>query len=288
MIALAMILGICLAPFFSEKIKEKGATWVSPLLKISMVGLGFGLSCHDLMAVGMSHVLLIFLSMVITLLLGVVLSRLLKVTSDLGTLIAVGTAICGGSAIAAVSPILKSKHSDTVVALASVFLLNSLAILIFPLMGHLVGLSQSDFGLWAGIAIHDTSSVIGASSVFGEASLKMAIIIKSIRILFIIPVVIVLSIYMNKKVSLAAIPWFLGLFIGAVLLTIWVPSGACLYSWMYIFSKKLTMLPLFLLGLSFSIDHVKKGGLRPLVYATLLWLSVSLFVLGSITITAAI
>lgn len=284
MIAFALVLGIVLSLFVSLSLKEKLSKWVGPLLKLNMVGLGFGLTCRDFLSIDPRHVGLVFLGIGLTLGLGYVLGKYFNIPRTPGILITVGTAICGGTAIAAVSPVVKAKTQDTVMALASVFLLNSLAMLVFPVLGHALSLSQSAFGVWAGIAIHDTSSVIGAAGMFGDDALKMAVMIKAFRILFIIPVVIFLAIYVPGKVSLRSMPWFLWAFVGAMVLTFELPSWAPVFQTVYGLSKKMTILPIFLMGLSFSLGDLKHGGLKPFAYAAALWLGVSVVVLGLVLI----
>jgi len=279
MIALVLLLGVALSLWVPWTLKERFSRWVGPLLKLNLIGLGFGLTFRDFLSIDSRHIAMVFFGVGLTLVLGFFLGKYFKLNPVVATLIAVGTAICGGSAIAAVSPIVKAKNHDVVISLAAVFLLNSVAMLLFPFVGHMLGLSQTLFGVWAGIAIHDTSSVIGAAGIFGDVALKMAVIIKAMRIVFIIPVVIAISVYMTRKASFRGMPWFLWLFIGAVILNFELPSWAPVFQMIYLVSKKMTMLPIFLMGLSFSVGDLKKGGLKPFVYASALWVCVSVSVL---------
>jgi uncharacterized integral membrane protein (TIGR00698 family) len=282
MIALALFFGVVLSLLVSVSLKDRLSKWVGPLLKINMIGLGFGLGAGDFAAIEPRYIGLVFLGAALTGSVGWILWRYLNIKSVVAGLIVVGTAICGGSAIAAVAPVVKAKTQDIVVALAAVFLLNSVAMVLFPMVGHMIGLPQSLFGIWAGIAIHDTSSVIGAAGLFGDASLKIAVIIKAIRVLLIIPVVIGLSLYTTKKASWRGMPWFLWLFIGAVLLNFEIASP--IFPMIYLWSKKLTILPIFLMGLSFSMADLRQAGVKPFVYAGILWLVVSASILGLILI----
>jgi uncharacterized integral membrane protein (TIGR00698 family) len=282
MIALVLLLGVVLSTWVPWTLKEKISGWVGPLLKLNLIGLGFGLTCRDFLSIDSRHIAMVFFGVGLTLVLGFFLGKYFKLNPVVSTLITVGTAICGGSAIAAVSPIVKAKNQDMVVSLAAVFLLNSLAMLLFPFVGHVLALSQTLFGVWAGIAIHDTSSVIGSAGMFGDGALKMAVMIKALRIVFIIPVVIVMSVYMTRKASWRGMPWFLWLFIGAVILNFEIASP--IFPMIYVLSKKMTMLPIFLMGLSFSVGDLRDGGLTPFVYAGVLWLAVSASVLGLILI----
>lgn len=275
MSSLALVLGMVLSLFVSLALKEKLSKWVGPLLKLTMVGLGFGLTCRDFLTMNSRHVGLVFLGIGLTLILGYLIGKCFKMPSSVAILITVGTAICGGTAIAAVSPLLKARNQDAVVSLAAVFLLNSIAMLIFPVLGHAFSLSQTDFGVWAGIAIHDTSSVIGAAGLFGDDALKTAVMVKAMRILFIIPIVLGLSVYLTRKATLRGMPWFLWAFMGAILLNLVMPSWATVFARIYIFSKYMTVLPIFLMGLSFSLGDLRLGGVRPFAYATTLWLCIS-------------
>ena len=281
---LALVLGIALSFFVSLALKEKLSHWVGPLLKLSMRGLGFGLTCRDFLVLDSRHVVLVFGGIGLTLILGYLLGKCFKMPSSVATLITVGTAICGGTAIAAVSPVLKARTQDTVLSLAAVFLLNSIAMMVFPVVGHALGLSQTDFGVWAGIAIHDTSSVIGASGLFGDSALKTAVMVKAMRILFIIPIVMGLSMYITRKASWRGMPWFLWAFMGAVVLNFEMPLWASVFEGIYQVSKHMMVLPIFLMGLSFSLRDLKLGGIRPFAYATALWLCVAVSILGMVVV----
>ena len=199
-------------PKFNKKVSKK-------LLQYSVVGLGFGMNLHASLASGKEGMLFTIVSVVGTMLIGMFIGRkLLKVNRDTSYLISSGTAICGGSAIAAVGPVIKAKDSDMSVALATVFVLNAIALFVFPVLGQWLGLTQQEFGTWAAIAIHDTSSVVGAGAAYGEEALQVATSIKLTRALWIIPLALVTSFIFKSEGRKVSIPWFILWFIVAILI----------------------------------------------------------------------
>ena len=201
----ALFLGLAFAllcgqayPKFNKKVSKK-------LLQYSVVGLGFGMNLHASLASGKEGMMFTIVSVVGTMFVGMFIGRkLLKVNRDTSYLISSGTAICGGSAIAAVGPVIKAKDSDMSVALATIFVLNAIALFIFPVLGEWLGLTQQEFGTWAAIAIHDTSSVVGAGAAYGEEALQVATTIKLTRALWIIPLALVTSIIFKSEVRKSA------------------------------------------------------------------------------------
>lgn len=206
----ALFLGLAFAlscgqahPKFNKKVSKY-------LLQYSVVGLGFGMNLHASLASGKEGMEFTIISVIGTLLIGWVIGRkFLKVDRDTSYLISTGTAICGGSAIAAVGPVLKAKDTEMSVALGTIFILNAIALFIFPVIGHALDMSQQEFGTWAAIAIHDTSSVVGAGAAYGEEALKIATTIKLTRALWIIPLAFVTSFIFKSKGQKVSIPWFI-------------------------------------------------------------------------------
>ena len=283
----ALFLGLTFAlvcgqahPRFNKKMSKY-------LLQYSVVGLGFGMNLHASLASGREGMEFTILSVFGTLLIGWVIGRkLLKVGRDTSYLISSGTAICGGSAIAAVDPVLRAKDSDMSVALGTIFVLNAIALFIFPIVGHALGMSQQDFGTWAAIAIHDTSSVVGAGAAYGEEALRVATTIKLTRALWIIPVAILTSFIFKSKGRRVNIPWFIFFFILAMVFNTYVlgtsATGIAIGNGINDLARKMLIVTLFFIGASLSRDVLRTVGLRPLVQGVLLWVVISLGTLGYI------
>ena len=248
------------------------------LLQYSVVGLGFGMNLYESLASGREGMLFTIVSVVGTLVIGMLIGRkLLKVDKETSYLISSGTAICGGSAIAAVGPVIKAKPENMSVALAVVFVLNAIALFIFPSIGHWLGLSQQEFGTWAAIAIHDTSSVVGAGAAYGEEALKVATTIKLTRALWIIPLALVTSFIFKSKDRKITIPWFILYFVIAILLNTFildnVPKFGKVISGV---ARKCLTLTMFFIGASLSTDVLRSVGIKPLIQGTLLWIVISI------------
>lgn len=273
----ALFLGLAFAllcgqayPKFNKKVSKK-------LLQYSVVGLGFGMNLHASLASGKEGMMFTIVSVVGTMFVGMFIGRkLLKVNRDTSYLISSGTAICGGSAIAAVGPVIKAKDSDMSVALATIFVLNAIALFIFPVLGEWLGLTQQEFGTWAAIAIHDTSSVVGAGAAYGEEALQVATTIKLTRALWIIPLALVTSIIFKSEGKKVSIPWFILWFIVAILLNTYVldsvPEVGKVISGL---ARKGLIITMFFIGASLSTDVLKAVGVKPLVQGVLLWLVIS-------------
>lgn len=254
------------------------------LLQYSVVGLGFGMNLQASLASGKEGMEFTILSVIGTMLIGMFIGRkILKIDRDTSYLISSGTAICGGSAIAAVGPVLKAKDSEMSVALATIFVLNAIALFIFPVLGHWLGLDQQQFGTWAAIAIHDTSSVVGAGAAYGEEALKVATTIKLTRALWIIPLAFVTSFLFKSKGQKVSIPWFIFFFILAMVVNTYLLAGAPQVGQIinHIARKGLTI-TLFFIGASLSRDVLKSVGVKPLVQGVLLWMVISLGTLAYI------
>ena len=275
---LALLLGLAFAllcgqayPKFNKKVSKK-------LLQYSVVGLGFGMNLQASLASGKEGMLFTIVSVVGTMLIGTFIGwKILKVNRDTSYLISSGTAICGGSAIAAVGPVIKAKDSDMSVALATIFVLNAIALFIFPVFGHWLGMTEQEFGTWAAIAIHDTSSVVGAGAAYGEEALQVATTIKLTRALWIIPLALVTSFIFKGKDRKISIPWFILWFIVAMLINTYaldnVPEVGKAISGL---ARKGLIITMFFIGASLSTDVLKAVGIKPLVQGVLLWIVISI------------
>lgn len=273
----ALLLGFIFALIFRHPYKEESQKTISYLLKIAVVGLGFGMFIKQTLETGKEGLSLTFFSIIITVTLGILLSRLLKIDLKLGHLITSGTAICGGSAIAAVAPVIKAEPKTISIALGIVFLLNSIALFVFPPLGHYFNLSQNQFGLWCAVAIHDTSSVVGAALGYGDEALRIATTVKLSRTLWIIPLSI-LSMFMFKtKGEKIKIPYFIGLFILAILINSYPILPVAITENIVMISKRLLVLTLFLVGTTISLKDLKVAGYRPILLAVILWVTISIF-----------
>ena len=274
----ALFLGLAFAllcgqayPKFNKKVSKK-------LLQYSVIGLGFGMNLHASLASGKEGMMFTIISVIGTMLIGMFIGRkLLKVSRDTSYLISSGTAICGGSAIAAVGPVIKAKDSDMSVALATIFVLNAIALFIFPVLGEWLGLTQQEFGTWAAIAIHDTSSVVGAGAAYGEEALQVATTIKLTRALWIIPLALVTSFIFKTEGKKVSIPWFILWFIVAILINTYildsVPEVGKAIAGL---ARKGLIITMFFIGASLSTDVLKAVGVKPLVQGVLLWLVISI------------
>jgi uncharacterized integral membrane protein (TIGR00698 family) len=249
--------------------------YIHLLLKISIVGLGFGLELHEALQAGKTGFAITVISISTVLVAGHFLGRILKLEKPLAYLITAGTAICGGSAIAAVSPIVKPDNKHISLALAIIFTLNSIALFAFPMIGHWLHLSQEQFGLWAAVGIHDTSSVVGAANKYGNEALKIATTVKLARALWIIPLSILTIFIFKNKGSKVKIPWFIGYFIIAILLNTYLPPVDEISPYITASAKAGLNLTLFLIGTTLSINTLKTIGIKPLLFAIVLWLLIS-------------
>ena len=280
----ALFLGLAFALLCGQAHPKFNKKTSKYLLQYSVVGLGFGMNLHAALASGKEGMEFTILSVVGTMLIGLFIGRkVLKVDRDTSYLISSGTAICGGSAIAAVGPVLRAKDSEMSVALGTIFVLNAIALFVFPIIGHWLGMSQHEFGTWAAIAIHDTSSVVGAGAAYGEEALKVATTIKLTRALWIIPLAFVTSFLFKSKGQKVSIPWFIFFFILAMVVNTYLLTGVPQVGQTinYIARKGLTI-TLFFIGASLSRDVLKSVGVKPLVQGVLLWMVISLGTLAYI------
>ncbi|WP_418696447.1 YeiH family protein [Bacteroides sp.] len=283
----ALFLGLAFALLCGQAHPKFNKKTSKYLLQYSVVGLGFGMNLQASLASGKEGMEFTIISVIGTLLLGWLIGRkFLKVDRDTSYLISSGTAICGGSAIAAVGPVLRAKDSEMSVALGTIFILNALALFIFPMIGHALNMSQHEFGTWAAIAIHDTSSVVGAGAAYGEEALQVATTIKLTRALWIIPLAIATSFIFKSKGQKISIPWFIFFFVLAMIFNTYVLDrseiGAQIGAGINNFARKSLTITLFFIGASLSRDVLKAVGIKPLVQGVLLWVVISLSTLAYI------
>lgn len=248
------------------------------LLQYSVVGLGFGMNLHSAVASGKEGMEFTIISVFGTLIVGWFIGRrLLGIGRNTSYLISSGTAICGGSAIAAVGPVLKAKDSEMSVALGTIFVLNAIALFIFPMIGHALDMTQHQFGTWAAIAIHDTSSVVGAGAAYGEEALKIATTIKLTRALWIIPVAFLTSFVFKNRGQKISIPWFIFFFVLAMIInTYFLGNLPELGQAINGLARKTLTITMFFIGASLSLDVLRSVGLKPLVQGVLLWTVISI------------
>jgi len=273
---IALALGFGLAIFIGNPFEQHLHKYIHLLLQISIVGLGFGLKLNEALQAGKTGFLLTVVSILTVMILGYVLGKVFKLEEKLSYLISAGTAICGGSAIAAISPIIKPDTKEISLSLAIVFTLNSVALFIYPAIGHLLHLSQEQFGLWCAVGIHDTSSVVGAAGKYGNEALKIATTVKLARALWIIPVSIITMFIFKNKESKVKIPWFIGYFIIAILLNTYLPFPEYLTISITALAKSGLNLTLFFIGSTLSIKTLKTIGFKPLAAAVILWMVISI------------
>ena len=267
-------------PTFNKKVSKK-------LLQYSVIGLGFGMNLQASLASGKEGMLFTIISVVGTLLIGMFIGcKVLKLNRNTSYLISSGTAICGGSAIAAVGPIINAKDTDMSMALATVFILNAIGLFLFPILGHWLGLTQQEFGTWAAIAIHDTSSVVGAGAAYGEEALQVATTIKLTRALWIIPLALVTSVIFRSEGKKISIPWFILFFIVAMLInTYFLADYPEIGKFIAGLARKGLIITMFFIGASLSVDVIKSVGIRPLLQGILLWIIISAGSLAYILLT---
>lgn len=272
----ALILGFLFTLFAGQPFQDFTHKSIHYLLKISIVGLGFGMFLMETIKTGQDGLILTVVSIACTLILGWFLTRLLKIDLRLGHLISSGTSICGGSAIAAVSSVIIAKPKTISVSLGVVFLLNSVALFIFPGLGHFFDMSQHQFGLWAAVAIHDTSSVVGAALEYGDEALRVATTVKLARTLWIIPVSLLSMFLFKSKDGKIKIPWFILFFIIAILLNSYLNLPEVLTKSITGISKRLLIVCLFLVGTTLSIKDMKQAGFQPFLLGISLWIFISI------------
>ncbi|HTB31746.1 MAG TPA: putative sulfate exporter family transporter [Bacteroidia bacterium] len=279
---IALLIGLILAQTTGHPYRQYNHKATQILLQVSVVGLGFGMNCITAINAGKEGIIFSAISILTTLLLGYGLGRLFKIDPKTSHLISSGTAICGGSAIAAISKVLNTEEKQTSVALGTVFILNSIALFIFPLIGHALNLSQHQFGIWAAIAIHDTSSVVGASSKYGAEALQTATTVKLVRALWIVPLAIATSIIFRQRPAKVKIPFFIIYFIIAMIVGTYVPFIAPAIPYLTMAAKAGLTLTLFLIGAGSSYTMLKSVGYKPLLQGVILWIFISVTALWAV------
>lgn len=268
--AFAMTLG---NPF--AELSQKASKW---MLKAAVVGLGFAVDFNQVIEVGSSSLVLTIVSITAIIGLGEILTQVFKLNRNTGVLISFGTAICGGSAIAAMAPVIKAKDHEVAVALGVVFMLNGVGLLLFPAIGHYFNLTEQQFGMWAALAIHDTSSVVGASATYGAVALSIATTVKLTRAMWIIPYTALAGVFLRSDEK-ASIPLFIVGFVLAALINTYLPQFSPVWSVINIVAKQLLIVTLFLIGSGLSLAVLKQAGLKPFIMAILLWIVVSSVIL---------
>ena len=278
--AAALAAGVLFSLLFGNPWPLQSSLWSKRLLQLSVAGLGFGLSLGEVWTVGKASLPLTLAGITLTLLLGKLLQKVFRAEANTGTLIAFGTAICGGSAIAAMAPVIKAKDDETAVALAVVFVLNAVALLLFPPLGHLLDLSQQQFGEWAALAIHDTSSVVGATAAFGSEALAVGTVVKLTRALWIVPFALAFAL-LHKSQERAKIPLFILAFVAAALLHSLFPHLNPLWGALAGIARQALTVTLFLIGAGLSRPLLRRVGFAPLALGVSLWL-----LAGTLSLTA--
>ena len=271
---LALAIGLAFGLLFRNPFAEPAARFSRLLLQASVIGLGFGMNLHDVVRAGRSGFLYTLLGIAFAMTAGMALGALLKVRRKPAFLISTGTAICGGSAIAAVGPVAGASSEEMAVSLGTIFVLNSVALLTFPFVGGFFKLSQSQFGLWAALAIHDTSSVVGAAAKYGAVALAVGTTVKLARALWIVPMTLATALARHTKAKIQW-PWFIAAFCLAAVFNTYVVAGSAIYPWISKAARIGMTVTLFLIGSGISIATLKQVGPRPLLQGVLLWLLVS-------------
>ncbi len=284
----ALLLGIFLALTHENPFQRIFRLTARHLLQVSVILLGFGMDLTVMLQAGTSGALLAMGSITATFVIGYFFGKWLKIPIKASILISSGTAICGGSAIAAVSAVINAAESEISIAMGTVFVLNAIALLVFPPLGHLLHLSQTQFGIWSGVAIHDISSVVGAAAHYGQAALLTATAVKLSRALWIIPVSVAASYLFQHPQpdqvvpSKPQVPWFIGFFMLASVVRTFVPTIA---SWSPVLTALSTTgltLTLFLIGAGLSQRLLKAVGWKPMLQGVVLWILISIASLGVI------
>ena len=276
---IALFLGIIFVNIFGQVFNADKI--IKIVLQVSIVGLGFGINLKQALQAGSEGFLFTVFSITLIVVLGIVLGYIFRIDKIITQLISFGTAICGGSAIAAIAPILKADGKQTSVSLGIIFLLNALALFIFPEIGQYFHLSQNQFGIWSAIAIHDTSSVVGAASKYGHEALQTATTVKLARALWIIPISFVLS-FLNKSGGKIKIPYFIGFFVLAILVNSYFPAIKEVTNYVVDFSKSSLKVALFLIGTGLSFQNLKNIGIKPLFLGIILWIVISVISLFAV------
>ena len=279
---IALALGLAFALTLGSPFKTSKATKL--LLQCSVVGLGFGMNLGKVVEAGRTGILFTIATIVGTLAIGYALGRAMHISSGTAHLISSGTAICGGSAIAAVGPVIGASDEEMSVSLGTVFILNSIALFVFPAIGAAMHLTQTQFGVWAAIAIHDTSSVVGAAAAFGAEALQVATTVKLTRALWIVPLTLATAFAFRKHGAKVTLPWFILFFLLASVVRTYVPAPQLTWDVLVRIARTGLTVTLFLIGSSLSRESLKKVGIRPLILGVVLWVAISVAGLWSVRV----
>lgn len=270
--AIALFMGLLLGFTVGNPYTKQSSKASKYLLQFAVVGLGFGMNLHESLQSGKEGMLFTIVSVIGVLAIGYWLGRRMLLDTKTSYLISSGTAICGGSAIAAVAPIIKASPNQMSISLGTVFILNAIALFIFPPIGRFLELTQEQFGMWAAIAIHDTSSVVGAGAAYGRKALEVATMVKLTRALWIIPISIATTFFFKQKESKVKIPWFIFFFILAMIVNTVFNLPLGFTSFITMLSKRGMTVTLFLIGSGLSIKTIKTVGAKPLILGVTLWI----------------
>jgi len=279
----ALFLGLISAQLIGHPYAHLNGKAIRILLQASVVGLGFGMNIHTALQAGKQGFLFTVVSITGVIILGFLLGRLLKIEKKTSHLLSCGTAICGGSAIAAIAPVIKAEEKQISIALGTVFILNSIALFIFPPIGHWLHLSQTQFGIWCAIAIHDTSSVVGAASKYGTEALQIATTVKLARALWIIPVTLLTAIFLKSDTKKIKLPYFIGYFVLAIIANTYFHFLHPIDPIIVQISKLGLTLTLFLIGAGLSRKNIRSVGIKPLLQGVILWIIISITSLWAVS-----
>lgn len=273
---IALALGLLYAFIFENPCPKFNKKTSKYLLQVAVVCLGFNMNLQESLRSGADGMMFTVVSVIGVMVLGVMLGYWLHINRKTAYLISSGTAICGGSAIAAVGPVVKADSNEMGVALGVIFILNSIALFIFPPLGHMLDMTQTQFGTWAAIAIHDTSSVVGAGEIYGETALQTATLIKLTRALWIIPLAFATMFIFRDKTGKVSIPWFIFLFVLAMVVNTYVPLPDWFVTSMVWIARRGMVVTLFMIGASLTLKMIKSVGVKPLLLAVALWVIISI------------
>jgi uncharacterized integral membrane protein (TIGR00698 family) len=288
---LGLLLGLVIALSAGNPYLDRTRKLTPRLLSLSVIGLGAGMDLRVVARVGLEGIGYTVVGISAALALGALLTRAFGAGRAVGTLISVGTAICGGSAIAAVVPVIRAKDHEATVALATVFLLNAVALFLFPPVGHLLSLDDKQFGLWAALAIHDTSSVVGAAVAWGGAAVAIATTVKLARALWIVPLTVGIAWWHARSGGDAAQgkakrPWFIAGFLLAAALATYVPGLEQAGEVVARVARQVLVVTLFFIGANLTRASLAPVGFRPLLLGVVLWALVASATLGAVLLRA--
>lgn len=279
---LALAIGVAIALTVGHPWPEANARVTRILLQLCVIGLGFGMNLHQVIRAGSIGIVITIVSIAATVLAGYALGRALRVEKTTAHLISAGTAICGGSAIAAVGPVIDASDEQMSVSLGTVFILNAFALFLFPPIGVALGMSQMQFGVWSAIAIHDTSSVVGAASRFGLEALQIATPVKLARALWIVPLTIITAVMFRRRDVRLAVPWFIVFFLVASVLRTWAPAPTAAFEALTSIARTGLTVTLLLIGAGLSQRALRAVGPRALILGVILWVAISVLSLWAV------